>query len=259
MFADLKDRFSLWSIHRQLAALEKRLFNCIVALEHHKSLSDAKSAQLHLILKAASSARAAIVLLARDLRQEAEAPQRAFLEAWVYAMHFTWFPGSAAFDEWQRKPDRPLDTKTFRLRDEVESEVNRRLDLTIAQQFPVKDLFKIFSNISIHPTRDTVDRAWGEVARRRRFRRSDPDSQQMYGSLELIKGIAKTATTFVQLHLFYDFLRKYVLSGVDVPRQFMLPNYIFAESLIKYWLREFSPYIEVAFRVADEGYGLRRP
>ncbi|HEV1995760.1 MAG TPA: hypothetical protein VGR03_15615 [Candidatus Acidoferrum sp.] len=259
MLADLKDRVSLWLIHKQLAALEGRLFNCIVTLGHHKSLSDAKSAQLHLVLKAASAARAAIVLLARDFRQEAEAPQRAFLEAWVYAMHFTWFPGSAAFDEWQRRPDRPLDTKTFRLRDEVELEVNRRLDLSIAQQFPVRTLFRIFSNISIHPTRDTVDRAWEEVAGRRRFRRSDPDSQLMYGSLERIKGITKTATTFVQLHLFYDFLRKYVLSGADVPRRFVLPKTIFAESLIRHWLREFSPYIEFAFRVADEGYGRRRP
>jgi hypothetical protein len=251
---DFKHHLRLWIIERRLAALEALLYRCIADPNFDRSLQNPKSSQLHLVLKATCSARIAISLLRRDFRQESEAPQRAFLEAWTYAMHFTWFPGSSAFNEWQRRPDKPLNGGIYDLKSEIEAVIDGKLDFAIAQQLPVRRLFKVFSNVSIHPTRNTVERSFEDAARRSRL--AIPNLlPEIHEPMERLLLITKTITTFVQLHLFFQFLRRYVLIPGEVADKFALANQSTAESIMKNWLTELRPQVEFAFRVADEGYG----
>jgi len=201
----------LWMIRRRLLSLEKRISDSIGELKDGKLLTDPLDSQLHLALKSAVSAHACLLLLKDNLRQEADVSQRVFLEAWVHLMYFTWFPGSQAFSRWRARPGKPLDGKRFPLKQDVERELPKRLNLSIAQKFPVGELFGVFSNLSVHPTRYAAERCWREIATRRRIGGVRSDLGKIHSALGRILAIAKTAVFLVQLHLFLQFLRVYLL------------------------------------------------
>jgi hypothetical protein len=249
MLSRAKHRLFLWLIGRRLLSLENMVFDCIAELRSKKTLVEPLGSQLHLALRAIVSARACLLLLKENLTQEAEAPQRVFLETCVYLLHFTWFPNSKAFEKWRADPGKPLDGRVFHLRPETEQEVARQLDLSIVQEFPVSGLFRALSNRSVHPTRRTSEGSWEEAARRRRFRRSNQVEQELYDLWETISPTNKTAVFLVQLHLFLQFVRGYLLAKPTVPDHYWMGQKTFAERAIEHWLVEFRPWIKTIFIV----------
>jgi hypothetical protein len=246
MLSRAKHELFLWLIRRRLLSLENKVFDCIAELTRKKTLTEPLGSQLHLALRAVVSARACLLLLKESLIQEAEAPQRVFLETCVYLLHFTWFPNTKAFEKWRASRSKPLG-REFPLRPDVEQEVARKLDLSIVQEFPIERLFRAFSNQSVHPTRNAAERSWDEIARRRRFRRSNLDIQKFYDALGTMIPIVKTAVFLVQLHLFLQFLRGYLLTEPIVPGRYSMEGKAFTELAIEGWLAAFRPFIKVAF------------
>jgi hypothetical protein len=253
MLSRAKHEFFLWLIRRRLLSLEKVVFGCIAELTGKKVLNEPLGSQLHLALRAVVSARACLLLLKESLIQEAEAPQRVFLEACVYLLHFTWFPNSQAFEKWRARPGRPLDGKEFPLKRDIEGEARHKLDLSIVQEFPIARLFRAFSNRSVHPTRSAAERSWEEVARRRGFRRANPQAQEVHHALGRMIPIGKTTVLLVQLHLFLQFLRGYLLAEPIVPARYSIGRKTFAELAIEGCLAAFRPLIKLAFDFAAYG------
>ncbi len=251
----LTGRLQLWLIANRLRSLQRRVFWCIWDLRKHNDLTDPQAAQLHLTMKALNSAAATTYLLKEDLIQEAEAPQRAFLEASAFLMYFTWFPLDPAFQEWCKSPEKPLDGRVYPIKPRVEAEIPNKLDLTYGQSLPVKHLFRVLSNTSVHPTRNTAERSWGEIARAVKFAYPDTEMDKLSTNLETITGIAKTVVFLVQLQLFLQFLRRYVLSNASIPSKYRQASKTWLEDYLNRFISSFRKYFKLVIKVCNAGYG----
>lgn len=245
-------RLFLGFASNRLRRLETDLAQCVWELSLSGNLGPLPSAQLHLAQKAVASACAALLLLRRAFHQEAEGPQRSFLESWIFMMHFAWSPHDGSFEAWQSDPHAYWIARKFKIRQKVEAELPRRLGYEAPAYLPIQDLFRSLSNTSVHPTRDSAERAWRDAVARNGL---DP-----FGKLRNDWEIARfnrfvfsLVTYLFQLHSFLKFLRIEILSGESIPAQFRSVRPSILESFLEAFLRKFvSGFKDIIQRAAEE-------
>jgi hypothetical protein len=198
------------------------------------------TAKLQLAQKAMASARATAELFNMNLQQEAEGQQRMFLESFVFMAYFSWFPTDQAFVEWYSKPKRPLDGRQFPLRAKVESEIQNKLDLSFGQRLPVQDLFKVLSNTAVHPTRETAEWSWREATVKFKCNYLDPHQNKLRKNSYQLISTTKRITFLIQLQLFLQAVRVYVLKVPEVPYSYALRTKPFLESYLELMLTAFK-------------------
>jgi len=250
----LSARIALLFIHNRLCALEKQLIRCIWSIDSQSQMTPFLSAEFHLGLKAVASAIATIHLIRKDLRQEAEGPQRSFLESWIFMMHFAWFPGDVLFSEWSGNPKRHFGERQFRFKERVETELPKRLGLTEKQHVPLRRIFSVLSNTAVHPTKDSAERSWGEAASRRGFKPPD-DVTKEWEDARLTNFILALALFFTQLHLFLKFFREHILGRPEIPAELKLNRKSFLEIALGDWERFFTQRFKAVLEKFKEDIG----
>jgi len=236
----LSGRFFTWFILNRLRSLEKQIVACIWAMKNDFHPTTLLGAELHLAQKAVASAISTLLLLSHDFRQEAEGPQRSFLESWIFMMHFAWFPGSGAQAEWARGARTDRIALHYKIKKAVEETAPTRLGLIAPAYVPIQEMFRILSNTAVHPTLGSAQRAWEDAVWRIRFRL--PKDVEKEIETPRYNAFAFSLVLFLsQLHLFAKFLRVEVLGRPEIPRKYRCKQISFMESLLGQFLDRFIP------------------
>lgn len=236
-------------IFSRLQRLEVKLVKCVCEIgadgNHPFSTS-----QLKLAMKALASYRGMLLLRQARLYQEAHSAQRTFLECWVYLMDFSWNPNVAVF-EWWKHPSRPLSEKKLQLRQRVQADFAKRLNLNSRQKPSLIRMFDDLSNSSVHPTKDAVEGAWGCALDRCRLSRS----KQMT-NLRLFEHAVDSFSYVMLLAWFMRFLRTYVLSFEPINHHFKKRTLL--ESWLERWSVSAPDHVQAIFDQAQMQYARQK-
>ncbi len=158
-------------------------------------------------------------------------------------MHFAWFPEDGAFNEWIREPRAYYVSRKYQMKERVEKELPERLGLEAPAYMPFKELFRTFSNTSVHPTRDSAERAWGDAAWRTRCELPPYMEEKM--KVRRFNAFAFRLVLFLsQLHLFLRFLRLEVLGKRDIPLRYRQSRPTVLEHVLGIFLSVFAAHFK---------------
>lgn len=220
-----------------LRRIEKKTCFCNWALKHKGN--EQLSSKMDLSQKAVASSIATTYLFRKRLVHEAEVTQRVFLETWTLLMYFIWFPDEGAFTQWLQHPQTPINQRQFPHRQRVEEEIPKRLELSYGQQLSIKEMFRLLSNTSVHPTKDATERAWSNAADRVGIR-FDNAIQNQREELSYVIRVSAVVVFLAQLHVFLQFLRRWLFSDVNIPIKFRQLRKSILEAYLDRWLAAFK-------------------
>ena len=248
-------RLRLYAISLLLTTSLRRLEKMLVRCSWHivpNEVENKLGAQLHLAIAATGAARAAAILMRKRMGRESEVCQRAFLESSLLMMFFAWGMETKPLQRWINEWDKPL--SGFPFREWVGAEIPKRLDWISSVPFPANEIFRVLSNISVHPTRSSSQRAWDEAARRSGFKYPNQEIRNLEVGLEPIVSICKMALFLLELNIFLQFLRKDLLSQPEIPVQFRQIHKTMTEGVTEDALKEIGGHLKLVYKLFPGGY-----